>query len=107
MPWKSCPIWACGPPQNDKMHWLEKLVGNLVVSASIPLDYIRRIWTLAGLRVVFPSSRKPRISRGFLRFSTEEVRFELTGPLRAHRFSRPAHSAALPLLRISLTHCRD
>src|SRR5258708_40070103 len=29
----------------------------------------------------------------------EEVRFELTGPLRAHRFSRPAHSATLPLLR--------
>ncbi len=31
----------------------------------------------------------------------EEVRFELTGPLRAHRFSRPAHSATLPLLRRS------
>src|SRR5215207_2543700 len=30
---------------------------------------------------------------------TEEVRFELTRPLRAYRFSRPAHSAALPLLR--------
>jgi hypothetical protein len=29
----------------------------------------------------------------------EEVRFELTRPLRAYRFSRPAHSAALPLLR--------
>jgi hypothetical protein len=29
----------------------------------------------------------------------EEVRFELTGPFRAHRFSRPAHSATLPLLR--------
>src|SRR2546423_7559169 len=31
--------------------------------------------------------------------TAEEVRFELTGPLRAHRFSRPAHSATLPLLR--------
>jgi hypothetical protein len=31
----------------------------------------------------------------------EEVRFELTRPLRAYRFSRPAHSAALPLLRDS------
>ena len=29
----------------------------------------------------------------------EEVGFEPTGPLRAHRFSRPAHSTALPLLR--------
>ena len=27
------------------------------------------------------------------------MRFELTRPLRAYRFSRPAHSAALPLLR--------
>src|SRR5687768_13224129 len=31
--------------------------------------------------------------------AAEEVRFELTGPLRAHRFSRPTHSATLPLLR--------
>ena len=30
----------------------------------------------------------------------EEVGFEPTGPLRAHRFSRPAHSTTLPLLRI-------
>src|SRR5882724_3372019 len=30
---------------------------------------------------------------------TEEVRFELTRPLRAYRFSRPAHSATLALLR--------
>ena len=30
---------------------------------------------------------------------TEEVRFELTGPSRAHRFSRPAHSTTLPLLQ--------
>src|SRR4051812_36110531 len=30
---------------------------------------------------------------------TEEVGFEPTGPLRAHRFSRPAHSTTLPLLR--------
>src|SRR4051794_32871771 len=35
--------------------------------------------------------------------STEEVRFELTRPLRAYRFSRPAHSAALPLLRSEST----
>src|SRR5687767_11933259 len=33
------------------------------------------------------------------REKAEEVRFELTRPLRAYRFSRPAHSAALPLLR--------
>ncbi|CAN5692862.1 recombinase family protein [soil metagenome] len=32
----------------------------------------------------------------------EEMRFELMRPLRAYRFSRPAHSTALPLLR--LTH---
>src|SRR5271155_5362296 len=30
--------------------------------------------------------------------ATEEVRFELTRPLRAYRFSRPAHSTTLPLL---------
>src|SRR5688572_6869064 len=35
--------------------------------------------------------------------AAEEVRFELTGPLRAHRFSRPAHSATLPLLRQDAT----
>ncbi len=29
----------------------------------------------------------------------EEVRFELTRPLRAYRFSRPAHSTTLPLLQ--------
>ena len=29
----------------------------------------------------------------------EEVGFEPTGPSRAHRFSRPAHSTTLPLLR--------
>ena len=29
----------------------------------------------------------------------EEVGFEPTEPLRVHRFSRPAHSTALPLLR--------
>src|SRR5262249_2904425 len=31
----------------------------------------------------------------------EEVGFEPTRPLRAYRFSRPAHSTALPLLRDS------
>src|SRR5687767_11295479 len=35
------------------------------------------------------------------REKAEEVRFELTRPLRAYRFSRPAHSATLPLLRAS------
>ena len=38
----------------------------------------------------------------------EEARFELARPLRAYRFSRPAHSAALALLRgrqVSLARC--
>src|SRR4051812_36251775 len=33
----------------------------------------------------------------------EEARFELARPLRAYRFSRPAQSAALPLLRSWMT----
>ena len=37
---------------------------------------------------------------GCLIEKAEEMRFELMRPLRAYRFSRPAHSAALPLLRV-------
>ena len=31
----------------------------------------------------------------------ERVRFELTGPVRGRRFSRPVHSTALPPLRVA------
>src|SRR5271156_4320501 len=44
-------------------------------------------------------STPPRLVGPGGRGTTEEVRFELTRPLRAYRFSRPAHSTALPLLR--------
>ena len=40
----------------------------------------------------------------FWRFAAEEVRFELTGPFPALRFSRPVHSTALPLLHWSFAH---
>src|SRR5436305_3797377 len=38
------------------------------------------------------------VKRGTCRFPTEEQGFEPWRPFRAYRFSRPAHSTALPLL---------
>src|SRR5437588_12891759 len=45
--------------------------------------------------------QKRRDSTGIVRFKTERGRFELPRPLRADRFSKPAHSTTLPPLRRS------
>ena len=61
-------------------------------------------WTIsddAACRLAVPKTQKALENQGFL---AERGRFELPLPLRADRFSKPAHSTTLPPLQVQQEH---
>ena len=91
----------------EKVKFLKKTGSNLTIKDRIlnldfhePWKTVENHGRFAQCETRAPDSGARAIGEtNTISTSAEEVRFELTGPLLAHRFSRPAHSAALPLLR--------
>ena len=91
---------------NERRDFLRKIGSNLTISNRHLSVEPRKPWQLVVDKGPFAQHNAASVfsDAAFLGEKTphlnsaEEVRFELTGPLRAHRFSRPAHSTTLPLL---------
>jgi site-specific DNA recombinase len=94
--------------ESERRDFLRKIGSNLTISNRNLSVEPRKPWQLVVDKGPFAQHNAASVfsDAAFLGEKTrhlnsaEEVRFELTGPLRAHRFSRPAHSTTLPLLLI-------
>ena len=64
-------------------------------------EVIRRPLALDSIFITMNKQKQHPYNTEFQKLA-ERVRFELTGPAKARRFSRPVHSTALPPLRTNI-----